>query len=123
MRPGISCSASRISLRPSSASPMSWTLNGTRAGVATFRCVDVAMRNLPLSLSVPAGDGGEQRRSRRLARRQQRLHARAGEPGLPEPGSRLRRLEAEPDMSHLALVLAPVVREHVDHEEPAAPAE
>src|SRR6266508_5923977 len=47
------------------------------------------------------------------------MDAHALESGLLEPGHHPRRLEAEPEVTHLLLELAPVVREHLDHEEPS----
>ena len=48
IRPGISCSASRISLRPNSASDRSFTLNGSRpAAFARGERVNASRLQLP----------------------------------------------------------------------------
>src|SRR5678816_1456178 len=104
MRPGISFSAMRIFLRPSSASVRSLILNAGNS-------VRVSMM-----VSRFLGNSELQRRSVRVGERSERDGREVG--GI-EPSAQLARIEAEPDVALLAEALV-VVRQVIDDREVTA---
>src|SRR5437899_6308340 len=146
MRPGISCSASRISLRPNSASDRSLTLNGSRpAALAAANGFITSVTDDISCSSQPGPRGTLHAKKRRLAlfrvlvsswlhlfssrRDEQPRPLRAGvgwkrhdpsvfEPCLGQQPLQLLVAEAEPDVPHLLPVILAIVRLHVDDYEP-----
>src|SRR5690554_1852216 len=123
IRPGISPSASRSSLRPHSASPRSATLYGSRpaAFAASKACVfslrTVAIRSLlstqPHGCVEPGSlflcHGREQRGPARVRIRRQRPDANGCEAGAGQEARDLLLREPEPHVAHPLLVFLPIV--------------
>src|SRR5687767_3539574 len=128
IRPGISPSARRSSLRPHSASPRSATLYGTRpaAWAASYACIfslrTVAITSPSLLIQRRRFHAyrRKQRRPLRVGIRRQHPHSDVGKPRAGEKPFDLLVRETEPHVAHLLLVLLPVVRQHIDDEHATA---
>src|SRR6516162_169692 len=127
IKPGISCSARRISLRPNSASARFFTLKGSRpaAFAAANGCIFSATVAIVLfsfgSLLGPPSRGSEkQGRTSCLGVWSQRDYASVIEAGIVEHFANVFVREPEPDMAHLLPVVLPVVGQHVDDQDAGA---
>src|SRR5687768_6404612 len=123
IRPGISPSARRSSLRPHSARPRSATLYGTRpaALAASYACIfsfsTVDIRSLSLSMRLRLHCcRRKQRGSLCIGISRQQAHPDIAESRIRQQLSDVFLGEPEPYMAHLLLVLLPLVRQHVDNE-------
>src|SRR4051812_20468101 len=120
MRPGISCSARRISLRPQSARPRSATLYGGRAdfAAASNACI---FSNRTVAIASPllrtCCDCGEKGWPLRIGIDRQRSHARVLESCGVQVLDDLFFRKPEPHVAHLLLIFLVMVREHVDDED------
>ena len=149
MRPGISCSARRISLRPHSASLQIGhlvTAAGRLSAAASNACIFSvrtvaiafllvsAIRDRDLAIAIASRKSEfinaailvahrrEQRRAFRVGIGGQRPHPDVVEPGSGEEPRHLLLGKSEPDVAHLLLILLALVRQHVDDEQRGRPA-
>src|SRR5262245_52595887 len=129
IKPGISCSASRISWRPKSPRERSLTLNGSRPAsrAAANGCwSNAVVVTLPPSLSLGNGlralDGcqHEQQRSLGFGVGREGSIPDPVEPRLDRPLLHRFPIESEPLMPHPLPVVGPPVRHHVAHPQPPA---
>src|SRR5215204_1523949 len=129
MRPGISCSASWISLRPHSASERSATLKAGRSVALLTRVGAVAVAIVGKGLGNRFGEQGsnsggsrrtsEQRWAPGVGIGRQWRESNGVEAGRDEPLLHALAREAEPGVAHRRAILVAVVREHVDDEQAA----
>src|ERR1700674_5063764 len=138
IRPGISCSARRISLRPNSACERSFTLYGSRP--AAFAAANGCIFSVTVAISLLLCLAGVIRRPsvRRPSpsgpRRRCDEQSRALRPGIGRQGNDPNVLEAgpgqqslhmllaepEPHVAHLLPIVLAIVRLHVDEDHAAA---
>src|SRR5579863_5972902 len=120
MRPGISCSARTISLRPHSARPRSATLNSKLPCLAGADII-VVMFSLSFLRSCAKTDdssglrprGQHERRSFRLGLGRQRARTPAAETRFTQHLRERFRVEAQARLSHLPLKVLTIVAQQV----------
>src|SRR4029077_18564102 len=121
MRPGISCSARRISLRPQSARSRSATLYGGRAAfaAASNACI-FSNRTVAILFLSSVCYSGKERRALRIGIDRQGTHARALESCVGQELHDLLFRKTEPHVAHLLLILVVMMRQHIDEQNLAA---
>src|SRR5688572_7779244 len=131
IKPGISCSASRISFRPHSASPRSFTLKaGRSSALGAGRTVVVIDLMSPLKdqsvlqtancnqrSALPGSRGHEQFRPFCSGIPRQGNHLHVLEPCLLQPFRHLGARKAEPDVTHALAEFSLVMWCEVDQEQ------
>src|SRR5581483_11494323 len=114
--PGISCSASRISLRPKSASARFFTLYGSRP--AAFAASNACSFSVTVAMLLSCRYKQPWSFDARVGCERHNFWIRTS--GFCDPLRDLVFAESEPHVAHLLTVVLAIVRQHIDDDQPSA---